>query len=139
MEVHHHPQVENKRFKEYFLEFLMIFLAVTMGFFAESLRESLSDHSREREYMKSLVEDLASDTAQLKQNARRWHVFISNDDSLRKYLRPSSHKFDTKQCYKYAASIYEFTEFHYSDRTIEELRNSGNFRLVENSKIVDSL
>ena len=32
MEVHHHPQVEKKNFREYFLEFLMIFLAVTMGF-----------------------------------------------------------------------------------------------------------
>jgi len=31
MEVHHHPHVEKKNFKEYFLEFLMIFLAVTMG------------------------------------------------------------------------------------------------------------
>jgi hypothetical protein len=27
MEVHHHPHVEKKVFKEYFLEFLMIFLA----------------------------------------------------------------------------------------------------------------
>jgi len=33
MEVHHHPHVEKKKFKEYFLEFLMIFLAVTLGFF----------------------------------------------------------------------------------------------------------
>ena len=39
MEVHHHPKVEKKGFKEYFLEFLMIFLAATMGFFAENLRE----------------------------------------------------------------------------------------------------
>jgi hypothetical protein len=33
MEVHYHPNVEKKNFKEYFLGFLMIFLAVTMGFF----------------------------------------------------------------------------------------------------------
>jgi hypothetical protein len=35
MEVHHHPDLQHKRknFREYFLEFLMIFLAVTMGFF----------------------------------------------------------------------------------------------------------
>ena len=34
MEVHHHPDLHHKRkkFKEYFLEFLMIFLAVTLGF-----------------------------------------------------------------------------------------------------------
>ena len=37
MEVHHHPEVphKSKSWKEYFLEFLMIFLAVTLGFFAE--------------------------------------------------------------------------------------------------------
>ena len=34
MEVHHHPDLHHKpkKWKEYFLEFLMIFLAVTMGF-----------------------------------------------------------------------------------------------------------
>ncbi|HLX93198.1 MAG TPA: hypothetical protein VKR32_16050 [Puia sp.] len=43
MEVHHHSRVEKKKFKEYFLEFLMIFFAVTMGFFAESYRKHLGD------------------------------------------------------------------------------------------------
>ena len=42
MEVHHHPEVEKKGFKEYILEGLMIFLAVMMGFFAESIRENES-------------------------------------------------------------------------------------------------
>ena len=42
MEVHHHPHVEKKGFKEYFLEFLMIFLAVTMAFIGENMREHLS-------------------------------------------------------------------------------------------------
>ena len=36
MEVHHHPQIEKKGFKEYFLEFLMVFLAATLGFFNAS-------------------------------------------------------------------------------------------------------
>jgi len=33
MEVHHHPDLHHKKknFKEYFLEFLMIFLAVTLN------------------------------------------------------------------------------------------------------------
>ena len=37
MEVHHHPHVEKKNFKEYFLEFVMIFLAVSYLFFAENM------------------------------------------------------------------------------------------------------
>ena len=63
MEVHHHPNVEKKNFKEYFLEFLMIFLAVTMGFFAESLREIISEKRIEKEFIISFVADLKQDTA----------------------------------------------------------------------------
>jgi hypothetical protein len=47
MEVHHHPHVEKKNFKEYFLEFSMIFLAVMLGFFAENLREYFADRGKE--------------------------------------------------------------------------------------------
>ena len=45
MEVHHHPQLTHqpKPWKEYLLEGLMIFIAVTLGFFAENLREHISD------------------------------------------------------------------------------------------------
>ena len=60
MEVHHHPAVEKKKFKEYFLEFLMIFLAVTLGFIAENIREENSNHAKEKEYMKSLSVVIAS-------------------------------------------------------------------------------
>ena len=57
MEVHHHPHVEKKGFKEYFLEFLMIFLAVTLGFFAESFREHLVNKEKENHYIQSLISD----------------------------------------------------------------------------------
>ena len=43
MEVHHHPNVEKKNFKEYFFEFLMIFLGVTLGFIAENIRKKLQN------------------------------------------------------------------------------------------------
>jgi hypothetical protein len=65
MEVHH-PHVEKKRFKEYFLEFIMIFLAVTMGFFAETIRENVTEHRRAKEFAESMVQDLREDTAQLR-------------------------------------------------------------------------
>src|SRR3954454_7432720 len=63
MEVHHHPKVEKKNFKEYFLEFLMIFLAVTMGFFAENIREDITENAKAKEYAQSLYSDLKEDTS----------------------------------------------------------------------------
>jgi hypothetical protein len=52
MEVHHHPHVEKKRFREYFLEFLMIFLAVTLDFFAENIREIIGSREKEKTFHK---------------------------------------------------------------------------------------
>src|ERR1035438_2410614 len=68
MEVHHHPHVEKKNFKEYFLEFLMIFLAVTMGFFAEQVREHFADKAREKEYLKEIVANLEYDSIRIDRN-----------------------------------------------------------------------
>jgi hypothetical protein len=56
---------KKKPFKEYLLEFLMIFLAVTMGFFAENIREHLVERHKAKEYISSLVGDLGNDTAKL--------------------------------------------------------------------------
>ena len=74
MEVHHHPHVEKKNFKEYFLEFLMIFLAVTMGFFAESLREHIGDRSKEN--------DLIADTVNLRIWMQAFNSRINEYDTL---------------------------------------------------------
>ena len=69
MEVHHHPKVEKKNLKGYFLEFLMIFLAVTMGFLAENLRESLKHKEEILLNMQSLVADLNSDVIYFDSNS----------------------------------------------------------------------
>ena len=49
MEVHHHRHVEKRNFAAYLLEFIMIFLAAALGFFAEGLREHMDDRSKEYE------------------------------------------------------------------------------------------
>ena len=63
MEVHHHPDLhhKHKRLKEYLLEGFMIFIAVTLGFFAEGVREDITANKKENEYVRSFVNDLAKD------------------------------------------------------------------------------
>lgn len=60
MEIHHHPDLHHKpkKLKEYFLEFIMIFLAVGMGYMAENLRENLVNKEKEVKYVENLVRDL---------------------------------------------------------------------------------
>ena len=84
MEVHHpHHPTHKKKWSEYLLEFFMLFLAVTLGFFAENVRESLSNREKERAIIESLKEDLTKDTAQLNYLINEYPTKISNwNDSL---------------------------------------------------------
>ena len=52
MEVHHHSH-HPKKWKEYISEFLMLFAAVTLGFFAENLREHQIEKHREIQFLKN--------------------------------------------------------------------------------------
>lgn len=67
MEVHHHPDIHHKpkKWKEYFLEFVMIFLAVTLGFIAENLREHITDRAKEKQYIAGFIRNVKDDTANL--------------------------------------------------------------------------
>jgi hypothetical protein len=142
MEVHHHPHVEKKKFKEYFLEFLMIFLAVSLGFMAENLREHLSDSSKEKEYIQSLIADLKIDQQVLSQNIARVQSGISMMDTLVTILNtPSQLADNTGKLYYLARLAPRLNPLPINDKTFEQLKNSGNFRLIKNintsNKITD--
>src|ERR1700757_4040185 len=89
MEVHHHPNLhhEKKPWKEYILEGLMIFLAVTMGFFAESLREHISNKEKTAEYMQSLLVDMKTDTTSINRYLERERAKVAAYNSLLDYLK----------------------------------------------------
>jgi hypothetical protein len=145
MEVHHHPHVDShlhgkKNFKEYFLEFLMIFLAVTLGFFAEQMRENVADHSREKEFMKSMVEDLKTDTANMNTFYTHSNLVISQIDSLMYLIRNPDHNNCGQRMYYFARVITTgLGRFELSDRTYDEMKSSGSLRLVNDDALSDSI
>src|SRR5512141_256211 len=75
MEVHHHSHTSRKKWTHYFWEFLMLFLAVFCGFLAENFREHYVERNREKEYLRSMLEELKYDTAQCNAAIRKI-VFI---------------------------------------------------------------
>ena len=138
MEVHHHPHVEKKSFKEYLLEGLMIFLAVTMGFFAESFRESVVNHEKEEDYIKSMVVDLKADTVQFEMKIKTFKLINQKIDTMLMCLKSDNP--DVSIINRLVSeNFWNYTGFSYSDRTIEQLKNSGNFRLIRNKAVADSI
>ena len=137
MEVHHHPDLQHKKknFKEYFLEFIMIFLAVTLGFFAESIREHLGDKSKEREYLSSMVSELQYDTAQYSHLIKELAYLRPILDSL--YVNAKDAKrFNYVLQGKWNTPVNEqTTTYQPSLTTIEQLKSSGNLRLIDDKNI----
>jgi len=81
MEVHH-THTPRQKWTHYFWEFLMLFLAITLGFFVENQREHLIEHRRAWEYSKSLFGDLRADTAELLAGDKEIKFIIRSIDNL---------------------------------------------------------
>jgi hypothetical protein len=117
----------------------MLFLAVFCGFLAEYQLEHLIEHNREKVYMRSLVEDLQKDTAGLQHSVDFWNRLGTKIDDTKPMLRGDMSIRNREKIYEMVAMLVDFDDFIYYDRTIEQLRNSGNFRLIRSNVVSDSL
>lgn len=129
MEVQHHPEVEKKSFKEYILEGLMIFLAVTMGFFAEGLREHINEHTRAKEYAVTLFADLKEDTAELHSYLNYTKRANANVDTLMRLLSDADPtQVPTGKLYWFGLWGGAYRVFIPHNATLLEMKNSGSLR-----------
>jgi len=132
MEIHHHPEVEKKGFKEYLLEGLMIFIAVMMGFFAESLREHLSENKRAKEYAATLYSDLKADTISLDKYLKRINFGAAQVDTLMQLLSANDPKdIPSGKLYWYGLFGGMQLGFAPHDATLLEMKNSGSLRFLK--------
>lgn len=82
MEVHHpHHPTHKKKWSEYIIEFVMLFTAVTLGFFAENIREHQVISHRIEQNKVAILKDLLADSAEI---AR---TFITADLSIKEFNR----------------------------------------------------
>jgi len=143
MEVHHHPNLHHKPkpIKEYLLEGLMIFIAVTLGFFAESFRENLSNHEKEKRYISGIVRNLKDDTAQISFILKRQSKLLTKIDSALLIPTNEIHDFNKQDTF-YHHFMYFFvwvSTFEQNDNTLIQLRNAGGFNIIHNKSVVDSI
>jgi hypothetical protein len=141
MEVHKHPHhvTHKKKWGEYLLEFIMLFLAVFLGFAAENLRERITEHNIEREYIHSLVEDLKSDTLQSNNVLKFLDNRIAGVDSVITELSSPGIRENSNNAYRLWSKNIGFPDFISNDRTIQQLKNSGGLRLIRNKAVSDSI
>ena len=141
MEVHHHSHTERKKWTHYFWEFLMLFLAVFCGFLAENQREHIVEKKREKEYLRSMIEDLELDSAGLSaDNNRRKEAVVMYDSVITLLNKKDRTQFDQQRIYYLARMALRLSPFpKLNDRTYEQMKSSGNLRLIHETEISDKI
>ena len=123
------------------MEFLMIFLAVTLGFFAETIREYVSEKNREKDYIAGLVNNVQNDTSQLKGLISRNDLELTAIDSLMKISKNNFENIAVQDSIFYYATQHTISMhlFEFNDLTLVQLRNAGGYSLIKTDKVADSI
>jgi hypothetical protein len=139
MEVHAHSHTARKKWTHYLWEFLMLFLAVFCGFLAEYQLEHIIEKDREKRFIQTFVEDLKSDTAQIRQVQIFRNQKKERMDSLMLLLGSGQIKGHENGLYYFGRTLVRTSRFLSNDRTITQLKNSGTLRLIRNEQAADSM
>ena len=133
MEVHAHTHTPRKKWTHYFWEFLMLFLAVFCGFFAEYQLEHKIEKERGMQYIRSFYNDLKTDTAEF---ARLVEIY----EDKKKTFSQRHECFDSLSGHIRGFNICiaeliikcsRFPDFVNADQTLLQLKNAGGLRLLK--------
>ena len=133
MDVHYLPPLhrQSKPAKEYFIQFIFIFLAVTLGFFANHDRESFLEKEKANEYAKSLLNDLKVDTAFIKSTFNEKVWIEEKFDSVEKILATKNLEEYNEYIYYVERYISNPTIFISQDITFKQLSNNSSFQYIK--------
>ena len=125
--------------KKYFVEFTLLFLAVTLGFFAENYREYRVERDLEKRYLTSLMEDLGQDTVKI--NYSIWSKETKDQyfDTLNTILKQTPRPWPTRKLYYIARFLSIREPFYGTEGTLRQLENSGGFRLIQNHSLISRI
>lgn len=141
MEVHAHTHTARKKWTHYFWEFAMLFLAVFCGFLAENKREHIIEHRREKKFIRSLISDLSADTARLGAIVDLRNQRVDMLDSFMILLNKPDAEAYSRTIYYFNSFATRGAAFRFTpaDGTMQQLKNGGNLRLVQEAAVSDSI
>jgi hypothetical protein len=137
MEVHHHPHIPThaKPWKEYLLEGLMIFVAVTLGYGAENVREHYVETKKAIISAKNLYVDVINDSI----GYERTKSNRNKQDSCFEIINAhyNNNELDKEIPAVYAAHGYITRRMLYQMNTLalDEVKSSGTLKFLESDEL----
>jgi uncharacterized membrane-anchored protein YhcB (DUF1043 family) len=128
MEVHHpHHANHKKKWSELLLEFFMLFLAVTLGFFAENIRETIAEKHKKEEQLEAVVRDFKTDLSEIQRhrNLIKWRY--NNCNEFVKILDSDYRKIKKVDFYRMALWHAESKDLVLNEKTRIDAESKGYF------------
>ena len=113
----------------------MLFLAVFCGFLAEYQLEHKIEKDREKQFIISLEKDLTDDTIILKSQSNLYKANVERLDSFLHLLCVENIKGHEGELYYLARRASRGDVLALHDRTIQQMKNSGAFRLIRKESV----
>jgi hypothetical protein len=136
MEVHHHSH-HPKKWKEYITEFLMLFLAVSLGFFAENIREQQVEKHREISYLQNVHEDLKLDLINVDIVINSNKIELQAMDTL--FQKINNNTITNEDFYYYTRNLLLRTTFESSHIGLDQIKSAGGLRMIKNPEIISGI
>ena len=136
MEVHHHSH-HPKKWNEYITEFIMLFLAVSLGFMAENIREHQIEKHREISYLKNVHEDLRLDLKSIDSVILQNKVRLQALDTL--FVSIKNNTIKNEDVYYYTRNLGLRATFESSHVGLDQIKSAGGLRMVKNNLIVSGI
>ncbi|MBY0477202.1 MAG: hypothetical protein K2Q24_06125 [Chitinophagaceae bacterium] len=143
MEVHHHAHDpaaphHKKNWKSYFWEFLMLFLAVSLGFYAENTREVILHKKEVKTQLNSMLSDLQADIILFDSVTDRNSYGAQMADSLIEMLH--SNNKNTTEIYFAARTVTANLGYYYTNsKSFDQLKTAGLLRYIKSKELLDSI
>ncbi len=145
MEVHHHPSplpdgthTSRKKWTHYFWEFLMLFLAVASGFFAEYQLEHKIEKDRARQFLQSMLVDVRTNIKNLDSLISQDNIIITNHTILVDWLLQDSVTINRGEFAKKMGAVW-VRNFLVRKETYEQMKSSGSLRYVGNIEFLKKM
>lgn len=122
---------KKRNWKSYFKDFLMLFLAISLGFFVENQRESYVEKKSAKVLAQSMLEDLEQDKKALQEAIRFTTEKDSVIENLLEILHTPRDTWDKVTFYKSMTTVFSTFPFSPTDGTYSQMKSSGTLRYFD--------
>lgn len=126
-----------KRPKEYLLEFLMLFLAVSMGFIAENIREQINEKRRAHEMIVAFRKDVEQNQYLLDSLIERNTAQIHYMDSLSHTIGFNGQPLDLQK-FSTELNLWMY-RFMNRKNNFEQMKSVGTLRNIKDFNLLDQI